>query len=471
MKRFIPDSIAARTILVLLLGLTVSHVASMAIYYSDRADALASLGGSQIAERIAAITRLMEGSAAAERARVIEAVNGPTLRVTWSPDSLLPEGGKSDWRARLIEQVLVFHLGDLEAGTVRVQYADASSATWPDATVGLSAMGGEWPEMMRVHMRTMIGDATLGRSLRVSLQLPDRTWLNFVAPTSAEAPFWSLRFVLSMLIMALAVVALSVWVVRRLTAPLAIFARAAERLGVDVNAPPLPETGPGEVRRAARTFNQMQQRLRRYIDDRTRMLAAISHDLRTPITRLRLRSEFVEDGEQQAKMLVDLDEMEAMIASVLTFARDDASAEPREMRDLVALVQSVCDDMADTGRLVAFHHEGRLALACRPVALRRALANVIDNAVKYGDRARVDLNATDERVTILIDDEGPGIPEGEMEKVFEPFYRLEQSRNRETGGTGLGLSVARSIIRAHGGDIVLGKRDEGGLRVEIVLPR
>ncbi len=362
MKRFIPDSIAARTILVLLLGLTVSHIASMAIYYSDRADALASLGGSQIVERIAAITRLMEGSAVAERERVIEAVNGPTLRVIWSPDSLLPESDKGDWRARLIEQVLVFHLGDLEAGTVRVQYADASSPTWPDATVGISAMGDAWPEMMSVHMRDMMGEAALGRSLRVSLQLPDRTWLNFAAPTKAEAPFWSLRFVLSMLIMALAVLALSIWVVRRLTAPLAIFARAAERLGVDVNAPPLPETGPGEVRRVARTFNEMQQRLRRYIDDRTRMLAAISHDLRTPITRLRLRSEFVEDGEQQAKMLTDLDEMEAMIASVLTFARDDASAEPREVRDLVALVQSVCDDMADTGRLVEFHHEGRLAL-------------------------------------------------------------------------------------------------------------
>ncbi len=471
MRRIIPDSIAARTILVLLLGLTVSHVASMAIYYSDRADALASLGGSQIAERIAAISRLMEGSIVAERERVVEAVNGPTLRVTLSPDSLLQDSEPDDWRARLMARDLLIHLGDFDAVGLRVEYADASAPLWPRAAGWAPAMGKESPEMMRVHMRYMMGDATLGRSLRVSLQLTDQSWVNFAAPTSAEAPFWSLRFVLSISIMAVAVVALSVWVVRRLTAPLAAFARASERLGVDVNAPPLPEHGPGEVRRAARTFNEMQERLRRYVGDRTRMLAAISHDLRTPITRMRLRSELVEDGEQQKKMIADLDEMEAMIASVLTFARDDAAEEPREVLDLGALVQSVCDDMTDADLPVDFRHEGRLAVACRPRALRRALANVISNAVKYGERARVELIEGQGQVTVRIDDDGPGIPDGEIEKVFEPFYRLERSRSRESGGTGLGLCVARTIVRAHGGDVTLGNLPDSGLRAEVVLPR
>ena len=204
MKRFIPDSIAARTILVLLLGLTVSHVASMAIYYSDRADALASLGGSQIAERIAAISRLVEGSGAAERERIIKAVNGPTLRVTWSRKSLLPESKQNDWHASFMGRDILLHLGDFEAARLRVDFADAPVAAWPPANARAPMTGEEWPEMMRVYMRYMWGDATLGRSLRVSLRLPDQTWLNFVAPRSAEAPFWSLRFVLSMLVMAVA---------------------------------------------------------------------------------------------------------------------------------------------------------------------------------------------------------------------------------------------------------------------------
>lgn len=471
MKRFIPDSIAARTILVLLIGLTVSHLASMAIYYSDRADALASLGGNQIAERIGAIGRLMDGSTAAERERLIEAVNGPTLRVTLSRNSLVPEGGKADWRARLMEQALSFHLGDLGAERLRVHYVDASPLTWPDTPRTPPAMDDALPETMRVHMRYMMDEATLGRRLQVSLQLTDKSWLNFAAPMSADAPFWSLRFVLSIAIMAIAVLALSVWVVRRLTAPIDAFARAAERLGVDVDAPPLAERGPSEVRRAARAFNEMQERLRRYIGDRTRMLAAISHDLRTPITRLRLRSELVEDEEQQKKMVADLDEMEAMIASVLTFARDEAAEEPREVVDLAALVQSICDDMADTDMPVDFLHEGRLAVACRPRSLRRALANVIDNAVKYGERARVELIEGQSQVTVRIEDDGPGIPDGEIDRVFEPFYRLERSRSRETGGTGLGLCVARTIVRAHGGDIALSNMASDGLRADVVLPR
>ena len=471
MRRFIPDSIAARTILVLLIGLTVSHLASMAIYYSDRADALASLGGSQIAERIGAISRLMDGSTAAERERLIEAVNGPTLRVTLSRDSLVPESGKADWRARLMEQVLSFHVGDLGAERLRVHYVDASPLTWPDIPRTPPAMEDALPEVMRVHMRYMMGETTLGRRLRVSLQLTDESWLNFAAPMSAEAPLWSLRFVLSIAIMAIAVLALSVWVVRRLTAPIDAFARAAERLGVDVDAPPLAERGPSEVRRAARSFNEMQERLRRYIGDRTRMLAAISHDLRTPITRMRLRSELVENEEQQKKMVADLDEMEAMIASVLTFARDDTAEEPREVVDLAALVESICNDMADIDLPVDFHHQGRLAVACRPRALRRALANVIDNAVKYGERARVELIERQSQVTVRIEDDGPGIPDGEIDRVFEPFYRLERSRSRETGGTGLGLCVARTIVRAHGGDITLSNVPDDGLRADVVLPR
>lgn len=471
MKRLLPDSLAGRTLLVLFVGLTLSHLASMAIYYSDRTEALTSLGGSQIAERIASISRLVGTSTPAERARIIEAVNGPTLLVTWTQRSLVPEAREEDWRVALIEQILGFHLDGAEADGLRVGYAGSAPAVWPADTVSVRQTSGMLPEMMRIHMQYMMDNMALGPSLRVSFPLSDGTWLNFAAPITAEAPFWSPRFVLSLSVMALAVIVLSVWVVRRLTAPLAAFARAAERLGLDVKAPPLPESGSREVRQSARAFNEMQRRIRRFIEDRTQMIAAISHDLRTPLTRMRLRAEFVENAEQQTKMLKDLDEMEAMVSSVLSFTRDDAMAEPQEVVDVVALVESVCSDMTDAGRPVEFAGGQRTLLSCRPAALRRALTNLVDNALKYGETARVELVATDEQIAVHIDDRGPGIRENEHEKVFEPFYRVEQSRSRETGGVGLGLCVARSIVRAHGGDIVLRNLPGGGLRAEVVLPR
>ncbi len=481
MKRLIPDSIAGRTLLVLLVGLTLAQFASIAIYYSDRADALASLGGSQIVERVAAISRLVERAPVEERERIVEAVNGPTLRVTWSRESPIPDRPSDDWRARLVKRALLAQLGEQAADRLRLAYAEAAEA--PPHAMPMAqprpSREGAWREDMGIHMRYMMGGmmggmagaAPIGRSLRVSFRLADGSWLNFAAPTEVDAPFWSPRFVLSLTVMALTVIALSAWVVRRLTAPLAVFARAAERLGRDVNAPPLPETGPREVRQATRAFNEMQRRLGKFIDDRTRMIAAISHDLRTPITRMRLRAEFIDDPEQQAKMLNDLQEMETMISSVLAFARDEAAVEAPKTVDLVALIRDVCDAAAEAGRPVRFEAGGEVVLSCRPVALRRAFANLIDNAIKYGGEAQVALSETEKAVAVRIDDRGPGIPEDQRERVFAPFYRMERSRSRETGGAGLGLAVARSIVRAHGGDIALDARPGGGLRVTVTLPK
>jgi signal transduction histidine kinase len=271
--------------------------------------------------------------------------------------------------------------------------------------------------------------------------------------------------------MILTIVLLSFWVVRRFTAPLDAFTEAASRLGRNVNAPALPESGPREVRRAARAFNEMQDRIRRFVHDRTQMIAAISHDLRTPITRLRLRADEVGDEEQQTKMLKDLEEMEEMIAAVLSFAREDGEAEPQSRLDLGALLQSICDDMADAGRAVTMEDAPGVLFTGQRMALKRAFTNLIDNAVKYGKCARARLLDSSECITVQIDDEGPGIPESEHEKVFASFYRLEQSRSRETGGTGLGLAFTRTIIRRHGGDIALHNRAEGGLRVVVTLPR
>jgi len=200
------------------------------------------------------------------------------------------------------------------------------------------------------------------------------------------------------------------------------------------------------------------------------MLAAISHDLRTPLTRLRIRLEFIEDLEVQQKMVTELDAMGAMVQSILSFARDDAKREPRTLVDLSALVEGVCEDASDSGGVVTFSGPRGIAISGRPVALRRVLSNLVDNAVKYGASAAVSLIAETGRVVVTIEDEGPGIPRSEREQVFEPFYRIEGSRNPDTGGVGLGLSVARSIVREHGGDITLSNRKGGGLSVRLELP-
>jgi signal transduction histidine kinase len=232
----------------------------------------------------------------------------------------------------------------------------------------------------------------------------------------------------------------------------------------------MPEHGSRELRRAASAFNRMQARLRRFVDDRTMMLAAISHDLRTVLTRLRLRAEFIDDGEQQGKAIADIDEMQAMLDETLNFARDDAREEALVAVDLTALLQNLCDAVTDSGQSLNFEGPAHLPVQCRPVALRRALRNLLDNAIRYGGQAEVSLSQSNGDAVVEIADKGPGIPVAMREKVFQPFFRLETSRSRETGGTGLGLSSARAILRRHGGDITLHDRPPGGLLVRATLP-
>ena len=220
-----------------------------------------------------------------------------------------------------------------------------------------------------------------------------------------------------------------------------------------------------------RAFNLMRARLDRYVRDRTAMLAAVSHDLRTPITSLRLHAEFVEDAETKTKILAALDEMQRMTEDALAFIREDMQREETRTVDLPALVDSVAADLAELGHDIAVADSARVLAACRPAALRRALRNLLENAAGYGARATVRVEGDEcAEVRIVVEDEGPGIPETELERVFEPFVRLEASRSRDTGGTGLGLAIARSIVRGHGGDIALENREGGGLRATLALP-
>jgi signal transduction histidine kinase len=259
-------------------------------------------------------------------------------------------------------------------------------------------------------------------------------------------------------------------VIRRITKPMAQLAEAADRLGRGEEVEALAENGPSEVKRTTRAFNQMRERLQRFVQDRTRMLAAISHDLRTPITTLRLRAEMLDDEEDRSRILATLDEMEAMAEATLAFAREEAAREDTRAVDIAALVSSICDDLADLGQDVHWEDADKLPCRCRPMAYKRAVRNIIENAIRYGRTARVRLDRTPTAATIIVDDDGPGIAPDRIEDVFSPFVRLEESRSKDTGGVGLGLAIARSIIRGHGGDIELANRDGGGLRASIRIP-
>jgi signal transduction histidine kinase len=279
------------------------------------------------------------------------------------------------------------------------------------------------------------------------------------------------RPLFNLLILLAAVIVLSLFAVRLATRPLNTLASAAEKLGNDINSPPLLETGPTEVRRAAHAFNTMQSRLASYIQERTRILAAMSHDLKTPITRLRLRAELLENDELRAKFAKDLEEMESMVAATLDFMRGVDSQEPRQPVDIMALLESIQADGMEMGQEI--HIQGAISrpYVGAPNALKRCLGNLIDNAIKYGMCADIALSDSAKGLEIRIRDHGPGIPETQLERVFEPFYRLEESRCRDTGGTGLGLSIARNIAQAHGGELVLRNLSSGGLEAFLALPR
>jgi signal transduction histidine kinase len=303
----------------------------------------------------------------------------------------------------------------------------------------------------------------------VGVQQPDGRWRVVHAKPPGFFGPWQQRVALWFLLSALVMVPIIYLFARRLSSPIALFSEAADRLGRDPHAAPLAIRGSSEIRLAARAFNDMQQRLQRYVEDRTAMVGAIAHDLRTPLTRLRFRIESLPE-DQRTKSAGDLDQMEEMIAATLAFVRDASRPGERTPLELSSLVESLCDEMSETGADAEVERGDKVVLEGDPMALRRLIANLLENAVKFGGRARARVYRDAGHAVVEIDDDGPGIPAQEAEKVFEPFYRREPSRSRQTGGIGLGLAVVRSIARGHGGDVSLSNRAGGGLTARVELP-
>jgi signal transduction histidine kinase len=448
-----------------MLAVAFSQLVTLAIYRLERAKAVRGVVAEESMGRAVSAYRLAEATPPAHRAETLKAIETPLTRY-WITDA--PITSTSEWqqqaRARLLEPISASgkYVSTSSLFSKEPTLDQVSAAPWTVLPAGT------WLLQQPIHRL----DLAPWNGFGFSMQLDERSWLNMVyaKPGSLLQTTLTPGYYAALVITVLTFALVALFVARRISRPLGDLAKSAERLGRGEELDMLREEGPDDVRSTVAAFNRMQVRLQRFLQDRTRMLAAIGHDLRTPITSLRLRTEFIPDAEMRDKFNSTLDEMQGMAEAALSLSQSEASSEPTRAVDLNALIESLCDDLADLGWNVQFHPDGRFPYPCRPASLRRALRNVIENAVRYGERANVQLRSLDDSVEILVEDEGPGIPEADRERVFEPFVRLEASRNRDTGGVGLGLAIARSIVRHHGGDIVLSQRTSAGLSVHIRLP-
>ena len=306
---------------------------------------------------------------------------------------------------------------------------------------------------------------------KVGVVLPDGAMVSARLLRDQHHPFWGGPWMNTLLFAVIVLTLLGLWAARALTAPLSAFAKAAEDFSLDGSAPPLPERGPEEIRSVAKALNRMRQRITALIDDRTKMLAAISHDLRTPITRMRLRSEFIEDEGHRSRMLRDLDQMRSMLESVLSFLRNDRKLESMTLVDIASTLQLITDQFADIGHKVAYEGPQHAMAVARPDDLHRCVTNLVENAVKFGAQTKIRLLMSRPTMTIEVEDDGPGISDARKDVMLEPFVRGDDARNMdESSGFGLGLSIARAIVLAHGGEFSLNDRQPHGLIVRIQLP-
>jgi len=465
-SRLCPKSLIGQMFLVLVVSLVAVHVVSLFVFSDERRFALLSLSQDETISRTASTLRVLAETPDELHDRILDAATSGRLRFWIDDESAVGEDhGRfaANWLAeRLRRQIDLSTNREVRVDIREVEYGwfrdERDHDDFDDEDNDHDDDDRRW----RHHHGPI--------SLLISVELADGRWLNaenlFRPPPSERK--WAAVGVMTILVVGISIAAIVL--MRRITRPMKQLAAAAERVGRGEDIEPIEETGPLEARDTIRAFNEMRERLKRFIDDRTHMLAATSHDLRTPLTALRLRAELVEDEDLRAKMLKNLDEMERMVSAMMAFAREDTQSEETRDVDLRAMIESIVGDLDDLGHAAELAGGERVVLRCRPFALTRALRNLIENAARHGGGARVSLVAGDDTVTVSIEDDGPGIPPEYLERVFDPFVRLDEARSQETGGMGLGLAIARSVIRAHGGDVMIANREEGGLRVTVTLP-
>lgn len=465
LSRLWPSSLAGRLVILLVAALALAQVALILVLRSQRDAMVDGIAHSQALNQTVTFVRLLAAYPSREGARIAASFRSRETCASLL-DAAPPPGPSSVERdlARLLKRML----HGVETGEPGVVVEPAGAAGYPcgAAQKPPGAAGDDEdddadgrPRPPRSHAAAVFITVPLadGRvaSMRSRIEVPGQ---------------WNRAATLSFLISSFAVALVAAIAIRLETRSLRTLAAASERLGRGEAVERLPEMGPSEAVAVTRAFNTMQERLSLFLKDRLRLLASISHDLRTPLTTLRLKAEFIEDDAMREDIVATLDELTVICEATLAFTRAEATSEPTATVDLAALIDDVAEEFRLAGGAVAFADAPPLPYPCRPVSLKRALRNLIENAIRYGERAEVSATSDAGGIRIAIDDHGPGLPEGRIEEAFEPFVRIEPSRNAETGGIGLGLAIARSIVRAHGGTLVLANRPEGGLRAEIRLP-
>ena len=451
------DNLRGQLVLLIVAALAVAQTISLWLFVDERGLAVRAALGFEAAGRAANVALLLEEAPESLQQAILRAANSPLVRFDLSDIPAVDHESHADGGA--VEARVRGLLGGANDREIRVELHEVEQ--------GIPPMPHLAPEMAEMHLAMMRGELS-AIEMQLSIALADGQWLNVGTRFERPPLQWPWASIVSFGITAAIILVSACWfLLTRLTGPLLRVSRAADRLGRGEAVDPLPLIGPSEVRGLTQAFNRMQARLTRFVADRTRLLAALGHDLRSPLTAMRVRAEMVDEDETRDSLVASIEEMQEMVDATLAFARGMASSEVYETVDLKTYLKQLQADMIDGFTLDTANS---ISVRLRPQSVRRALRNIIENAQRYGGGAEVTFVHDAEYVQIRVSDNGPGVPEAELEQVFEPFFRLEKSRSRETGGTGLGLSIARTIVRAHGGEVALTNRTEGGLLVTVTLP-
>ncbi|WP_152205766.1 sensor histidine kinase [Marinobacter changyiensis] len=465
--RLWPRRAGGQLALLLILVLLVAQIITIVILAGERQGALRSASLEHVLQRVADGYTLADTTDPDRQERILRALSSPTLRLSIDPAPYLPEDRASGMTRRLADEL------GLPVDQVRTAMEADEDDCLPDRDDHRDRERHD-DEHHEYEEHRDDDDHRDERHecqpvLGVSLALSSGQWFNARARPPAPSWLWLKATLTSVGITAVLLTLTLLLAVRRILRPMNELSRAAHAFGRGEKVR-IPEKGPEDVREVTRAFNQMQDQVGRAQEDRARLLAALAHDLRTPITSMRLRVEMLPEGEDRDRLLDSLREMQHLAEATLDFIRGSTTEQHRRY-DLATLLDSLCSDLQEMGLAVHCEDSPRCVVQGQPEAVKRALRNLIENAVNYGEQAEVTLETTDSEAVVTIVDQGPGIPEAELERVFEPFYRLEHSRSRETGGAGLGLAIARTLIRGMGGDIRLGAGPNGqGLRVSVTLP-
>ncbi len=459
MGRRLPRTLRGQLVLVILATFVVVQGVSLWLFVDERGLAVRAALGLEAAGRAANVVRLLEAVPEALHGDILRAADSPLVRFSLSREPAINHLGH-DMGGDFANRIRGL-LDDPGPREIRVELHEVGA---PDIYPDL-------PEDMRRMHQNMMGADLASVSMQLAIALGDGNWLNVRTRFHRPPIQWPWGSTLSFALTTLTIMAAVWFALSRLTGPLRTLADAADRLGRGETAADLPVEGPEELRRLTLAFNDMQARLTRFISERTRLLAALGHDLRSPLTAMRVRAEMVEDDETRERLDAIITEMQEMVEGTLSFARGMVTSEQTRAVALYDFLADLVGESVAIGGDVTLSGTSGHMVRIKPVALRRAIRNVVENAVRYGRSADVTLSGSGEVVRISVRDHGPGIPEADLARVFDPFVRVEKSRNLETGGTGLGLSIARTIIHAHGGEITLTNAPGGGLVVEVTLPR